>query len=107
MFAHCEPQQSSMAQRTIETTRPNALDDFLPERVFNLGVRGDGEQAISIMEQLSPDDLRLDPIEHLHHPATVGGNPVQLWPMLAAGFVALGVTLLVLTIFAKYLDRLV
>jgi hypothetical protein len=109
-----------MSQKTIQTTSPSrahALDDFLPERAFNLG--GDGERAISIMELLSPNDVRLDPIEQVHHPASatapvgasvgtsVGTSAVQVWPMLAAGFVALGVTLLVLTMFAKYLDRVV
>jgi hypothetical protein len=79
------------------------------------------------VEQLSPNDLRLDPIEHVHDSPTViksvgasvgtkvgtsvgtrvGTKSVQLWPMLAAGFVALGITLLVLTMFAKYLDRVV
>jgi hypothetical protein len=107
-----------MSHKTIQTTTPSraqALDEFLPERVFNLDVRrGDGERAITTMDLLSPNDVRLDPIEHVHHSATappvggrVGGNAVQLWPLLAAGFVALGVTLLVLTIFAKYLDRVI
>ena len=99
-----------MSQRTSQTSTPrraNALDEFLPERVFDLGVRGDGERDISIVDLLSPNDVRLDPIEHVHHPATVAAPSVQLWPMLAAGFVALGVTLLVLTIFAEYLDRVV
>ena len=97
--------------RTTTLSKANALDDFLPERVFNMGARGDGERDISTMELLSPSDVQLDPIEHVHHPATagarVGGNSAQLWPMLAAGFVALGITLLFLTMFAKYLDRVV
>jgi hypothetical protein len=97
-----------MSHRTIQTTnlsKAHALDEFLPERVFNLGVRGDGD--ISTIDLLSPDDVRLDPIERVHRSATVTAPSVQLWPILAAGFVALGVTLLVLTIFAKYLDRVV
>jgi hypothetical protein len=99
-----------MSHRTIQTTnlsKARALDEFLPERVFNLGVRGDGEGDISTIDLLSPNDVRLDPIERVHRSATVTAPSVQLWPILAAGFVALGVTLLVLTIFAKYLDRVV
>jgi hypothetical protein len=99
-----------MSQRTIQITTPQrsgkqALDEFLPERLFDLGVRGDGERDRSIMELLSPNDVRLDPIEHVDHPATVTAPSVPLWPMLAAGLVALGVSLLVLTMFAKYLTR--
>ncbi len=99
-----------MSQRTIQTSTPSrahALDEFLPERLFDMGVRGDGERGSPIMYLLSPNDVQLDPMEHVHHPATVTAPSVQLWPMLAAGFVALGVTLLVLTIFAKYLDAAV
>jgi len=103
-----------MSDKAVQPTTPGrayALAEFLPERVFNLGVRGDGERGISTIDLLSPNEVRLDPIEDVHHPATVGasvgGNPVQLWPLLAAGFVALGVTLLVLTIFAKFLHTVV
>jgi hypothetical protein len=99
-----------MSHTTIHTTTPiktHALDEFLPERALNLGVRGDGERDISIMELLSPNDVRLDPIEQVP-PATGEAPPsVQLWPILAAGFVALGISLLVLTMFAKYLNTVV
>jgi hypothetical protein len=101
-----------MSHRTIRTkdlSKAHALEEFLPERVFNMGVRGNGNggRDRSTIDLLSPDDVRLDPIEHVHNPATVTAPSVQLWPMLAAGFVALGITLLVLTVFAKYLDRVI
>ena len=101
-----------MSQKTIQTTTPqrsgkHALDEFLPERVFDLGFGGNGDRDISLMELLSPNEVRLDSIEHVHHPATVTAPSVQLWPMLAAGCVALGVSLLVLTMFAKYLNAVV
>ena len=38
-----------MSQRTIQTSTPSrahALDEFLPERLFDMGVRGDGERDI-------------------------------------------------------------
>src|SRR5690242_14327806 len=98
-----------MSHTTTTGNRAYALDEFLPERAFNLGVRGNGERDGSIEVLLSPDDIRLDPIGHVHHPPTavappVGENAVQLWPMLAAGFIALGISLLALTMFAKYLN---
>ena len=103
-----------MSHTAIQTIRSRALalDEFLPERVFDLGVHGDGEQDRSNMDLLSPNDVRLDPIGHVHHPPAAGVSPVkensaQLWPMLAAGLVALGVSLLVLTMFAKYLNTVV
>jgi hypothetical protein len=100
-----------MSQTPIRTTTPqrsekDPLEEFLPERVFDLGFGDNGERDRSAMDLLLPNEVRLDSIDHLHRPATAKA-PVQLWPMLAAGFVALGVTLLVLTMFAKYLHAIV
>ena len=79
------------------------LDEFLPEPVFASDVRRNDPSGSSNANVLSPNEVRLDPIEHLRQ-SLVATKPstVQLWPMLAAGLVAVGATMLAVAIFSKY-----
>ena len=81
----------------------SALDEFLPERVFTPDVRRDSRTDERRPDHLPATEILLDPIEQVARTVVVTKqSPVQLWPMLAAAFVALGVSLLVLALFAKY-----
>ena len=79
------------------------LDEFLPETLFAPDVRPEPRDGGSNANVLSPNEVQLDPIEQLRQ-SLVATKPstVQLWPMLAAGLVALGATLLAVALFSKY-----
>jgi hypothetical protein len=79
----------------------NALDEFFPERV--LTSESQPQAGAAPLDFLASTEVRLDPVERLREPA-VKTMPaaVQVWPMLAAAMVALGVSLLVLATFARY-----
>ena len=80
----------------------SALDEFLPERVLMPDVRNTRKDRRQ-PDHLPATEILLDPIEQVAQTIVVTKqSPVQLWPMLAAAFVALGVSLLVLALFAKY-----
>ena len=79
------------------------LDEFLPETVLAPDVRPEHRDGSSNATVLSPNDVQLDPVEHLRQSlVTTKPSTVQLWPMLAAGLVAGGATLLAVAIFSKY-----
>ena len=81
----------------------SALDEFLPERLFAPEVQREQRVGASNLNLLPPNEVRLDPVEQVHRSAPVKEpSGVQLWPMLAAAFVAFGVTLLALAVFSKY-----
>ena len=90
-----------------------SLDQFLPEstiqRAAGSRVRGDGD--------LDPLEVRLESIELFAQAPSVtpkvrdvaaprqriaaNSSQVQIWPMLAAALVAMGVSMLALAAFAK------
>ena len=79
----------------------SALDEFLPERVF----ANDNGKGSSI----DPADIELDAIqtfpEPVRHDAAAPpdtSSRVQLWPMIAAAFVAIGASILALLAFARF-----
>jgi hypothetical protein len=82
----------------------SALDEFLPEAVFTAGVRqGVNEPSTNLDVFLPPGGVQLDPIEAVA-PAveTASANTVEMWPMLAAALVAIGVSMLALAVIAKF-----
>ena len=76
----------------------SALDEFLPEHL--LGRQGPG---VETHLRVDPRDVQLDPIERLARtPLVRSSRQAQLWPMLAAALVALGVSVIALAVFASY-----
>jgi hypothetical protein len=79
----------------------SALDEFLPE----LDVRRESHRT-----HVDPGELHLDPVSFLPQQAEAPLEPIvmesparaQLWPMLAAAFVGVGVTILALVAFARF-----
>lgn len=80
----------------------NALDEFLPESVFTPDVsRIRGELRGELL--VAPDDVQLDPIDAIARSAVpANSSSVQMWPMLAAALVAIGVSMLVMGAFARF-----
>jgi hypothetical protein len=78
----------------------SALDEFLPESVLASEIsRFRGEPRGEIELFVSADDVQLDPIEAVARP---NSSTVQVWPMLAAALVAIGVSMLALAAFARF-----
>ena len=107
MFAQSRSTVVFVANNIIQMATPrsgkSALDEFLPERVFTPDVRRDSRTDGRRPDHIPATEILLDPIEQVASTVVVTKqSPVQLWPMLAAAFVALGVSLLVLALFAKY-----
>ena len=82
----------------------SALDEFLPESALASEIsRFRGEPRGEIDLFVSADDVRLDPIEDVARAASrAKSSPVQMWPMLAAALVAIGVSMLALAAFARF-----
>ena len=80
----------------------SALDEFLPERALAPDVRKGRNENGPGAEQIAADEIRLDPVEDFPPSVALKASPVQLWPMLAAALVAIGVALLALAAFAKF-----
>ena len=87
---------------TSDQDGKSPLDEFLPESLFAPEVRGDRRNDDSNANVLPPNEVQLDPIEQLRLAVVTKPSTVQLWPMLAAGLVAVGVTMLALSIVSKY-----
>lgn len=104
MFGGPLPVSNEVILMNTHSAGKNALDEFLPESVFTPEVRGRGEEpAIAAHLFLSPDDVQLDPIEVVSQsPTAANSASVQLWPMLAAALVAIGVSMLALAVFEKF-----
>jgi hypothetical protein len=81
----------------------NALDEFLSESVFTPAAphtRGPLRGEIELY--VAPEDVHLDAIDAIAQPATpANSSSVQMWPMLAAALVAIGVSMLALAAFAR------
>ena len=77
---------------TAPGARKNALEEFLPESIFK-----HGEADLYV----SPEEVRLDPIDALAQ-SEASANSVQIWPMLAAALVAIGVSMLAMAAFARF-----
>ena len=89
----------------------SALDAFLPESALeHVGVSADDSARVDPQPRVEPLEVILEPIEVIWQESQVTTSPassrpssqVQVWPMLAAALVALGVATLVLAVFAKY-----
>ncbi len=82
----------------------SALDEFLPESALASEIsrfRGEPRGAIDLF--VSAEDVQLEPIEVLaRRPPRANSSSVQLWPMLAAALVAIGVSMLALAAFARF-----
>lgn len=82
----------------------SALDEFLPESALASEIsrfRGEPRGAIDLF--VSADDVQLDPIEVVvRQTPRTSSSSVQLWPMLAAALVAIGVSMLALAAFARF-----
>jgi hypothetical protein len=89
---------------TMHGAGKNALDEFLPESVFTAAlpnIRGPLRGAIELY--VAAEDVQLDSIEAVAQSATpASSSSVQLWPMLAAALVAIGVSMLALAAFARF-----
>lgn len=85
-----------MSNKIISTTRQgNALDQFLPERIFvRHGESGNPDLRID------PSEVHLEPI--VSRPSASDPSKVQLWPMIAAALVAFGISLLTFAALARY-----
>ena len=83
----------------------SALDQFLPERMFAVHAK-DTAGATPI----DPAEVHIEPIESLGAAAeppvlprvTPPGSHEQVWPMVAAAMVAIGVSLLAFAAFARF-----
>ena len=79
------------------------LDQFLPESAHGSEVapfRGDLRAEADVF--VAPDDVHLDPIEGVvARLDRANSSSVQVWPMLAAALVAIGVSMLALAAFAR------
>lgn len=79
----------------------SALDEFLPE----LDVRRESRHT-----RVDPADVHIEPVSFLPEQGEAPLAPIvvesaaraQLWPMLAAAFVGIGVTILALVAFARF-----
>jgi hypothetical protein len=95
-----------------EPHRPaeNALDEFLSESAIQRVNESDRHQRrIESKIPVEPIEVVLEPIQviwkqtsNAQPQGTTGSSPVEIWPMLAAALVTLGVSLLALALFARY-----
>jgi hypothetical protein len=88
----------------MTTQGKSALDEFLPESALTSEIsRFRGEVRGEIDLFVSADDLQLDPIEDVaRRDRRANSSSVQMWPMLAAALVAIGVSMLALAAFARF-----
>ena len=87
-----------MLNTTADRAGKSALDEFLPE----LNAQRDNRES-----RIDPGDIHLDPIEFRSERATASRQPAttdgaQLWPMLAAALVGIGVSILAFAAFVKF-----
>jgi hypothetical protein len=81
----------------------SALDEFLSESVLASEIsRFRGEPRGEIDLFVSADDVQLDSIEAVTRSPRAPSTSVQVWPMLAAALVAIGVSMLALAAFARF-----
>lgn len=82
----------------------SALDEFLPESASTSDIlRHTGELRGEIELFVAPDDVQLDPIDAIAQSAApANSSSVQMWPMLAAALVAIGVSMLAMAAFARF-----
>lgn len=89
---------------TSHAAGKSALDEFLSESALASEIsrfRGEPHGAIDLF--VSAEDVQLDPIEVVARRAPrANSSSVQLWPMLAAALVAIGVSMLALAAFARF-----
>jgi hypothetical protein len=89
---------------TTHVAGKSALDEFLPESVFAPEVpRIQGELHGDFELYVAPDEVQLDPIDAIARSAVAANSSsVQMWPMLAAALVAIGVSMLAMAAFARF-----
>ena len=82
----------------------NALDEFLPESVFTPEFpQMPGELLGQIEVYVAPAEVQLDSIDAVaRSAATANSSSVQMWPMMAAALVTIGVSMLAMAAFARF-----
>ena len=82
----------------------SALDQFLPESAFTAEVpRIRGELRGEIELFVDPDEVQLESIDVIARSTkAASSSSVQMWPMLAAALVAIGVSMLAMAAFARF-----
>ena len=85
----------------------SALDEFLSESAIQRVSGPDRKPRVDPQPPVEPMEVVLEPIEVIWQQSATttqkAASPVQIWPMLAAALVALGVSLLALALLAKYM----
>jgi hypothetical protein len=77
-----------------------ALNEFLPEAAFTADISEPGSKPHL---HVAPDELVLEPIEAGARPAVQpNSSTVEMWPMVAAALVAIGVSMLAMAAIAKF-----
>jgi hypothetical protein len=88
-----------MLNTTADRVGKSALDEFLPE----LNAQRDNREY-----RIDPADIHLEPIAFQReramtsHPPTTTDPGAQLWPMLAAALVGIGVSILAFAAYARF-----
>ena len=88
-----------MLHTAADRAGKSALDEFLPEL---------NEQRDHRESRMDPGDIQLDPIEFRPEGAMASRQPAatdtgaQLWPMLAAALVGIGVSILAFAAYARF-----
>ena len=88
-----------MLNTAADRAGKSALDEFLPE----LNAQRDNRES-----RIDPGDVHLDPIDFrperatTSHPPATTDDGAQLWPMLAAALVGIGVSILAFAAFVKF-----
>ncbi len=85
---------SNIIPMTTTPGEKSALEEFLPEVTLS-----PEHPLVDRSAMIDPADLRLDPIGP--QSGQENASDVQMWPMMAAACVALGVSLLALALFSK------
>ena len=96
---------NKITSTTTTQKRGSALDQFLPERMFEVHT-----QKTAGATPIDPAEVYLEPIAPRNAAAESPVLPrvmppssqVQAWPMVAAAMVAIGVSLLAFAMFAKF-----
>ena len=90
---------NSMLNTAADRAGKSALDEFLPEL---------NEQRDHRESRIDPGDIQLDPIDFRPEGAMASRQPAatdagaQLWPMLAAALVGIGVSILAFAAYARF-----
>jgi hypothetical protein len=74
------------------------LDAFLPEAAFKARVGESRDEAY-----IEPAEVQLDPVEAVgKSPMPSKAGTIEIWPMIAAALIAIGVSMLAMAAVAKF-----